>query len=57
MGGPLEVGAKEPVEGAHELHSEFGGQEAFKAFLDCCVIREIDKTVHVEPDMERLVRG
>ena len=55
--GPLEVGAKEPVDGDHEFQSEFGGQEAFKALLDLCVLREIDKIVHVNLEMERLVRG
>ena len=40
MAGPLEVGAKEPVDGAHELHSEFGGQEAFKALLDFCASKK-----------------
>ena len=56
MGGPLEVGAKEPVYSAHEFHSEFGGQEAFKALLDCCFLQEIEKIVHVKPEVERLVR-
>ena len=57
VGRPLEVGPEEPVDRAHDLHFEFGRQEAFKALFDCCVLREIDKTVHVEPEMERLVRG
>ena len=51
MEGPLEVCAKEPVDGAHKFHSEFGGQEAFKALIDCCVLREMDKIVHVDPKM------
>ena len=51
------MGAKEPVERAHEVYSEFGGQEAFKALLGCCILLEIGKTVHVNPEMERLVRG
>ena len=56
MGQPLKVGAKELVDRAHELHFEFGGQEAFKALFDCCVLREIDTFVHVEPGMERIFR-
>ena len=51
------MGSKEPVDGAREFQSEFGGQEVFKALLDCCVLPEIDKIVHVQPEMERLVRG
>ena len=57
VGRPLKVGTDEPVNGTHELHFEFGGQEAFKALLDCCVLQEIDKIVHVKHETERLVRG
>ena len=56
MGVPLELGSKEPVDGAQEFHSEFGGQEELKALLDCFVLQEIDKIFHVNPDVERLVR-
>ena len=57
VGGPLKVVAKETVDGAHKFHSDFGGQEAFKSLLNCCVLEEIDKIVNVEPDMDRLVSG
>ena len=56
VGVPLEVGSKEPVDGAQEFHSEIGGQEELKALLDCFVLQEIDKIFHVNPDVERLVR-
>ena len=33
MGGPFEVGAQEPVDGAHEFDLEFGSKETFKPLL------------------------
>ena len=51
------MGAKEPVEGAHEFHSEFVGQEAFKTLLRLMCPPRNRQIVHVEPNMERLVRG
>ena len=53
--GPLEVGAQEPVDGPHEFNLEFCRKQAFEAFLDGGVFGEVDKIVHVEPEMERLV--
>ena len=51
------MGTKESVDHAHELHFEFGGQEAFKALFDYCILREIENIVNVDPGMEGLVYG
>ena len=53
--GPLEVGIQEPVDGAHEFDLEFRRKQVFEAFLDGGVFGEVDKIVHVESEVERLV--
>ena len=49
------MGAGEPVDGPHELYLEFGRKQTFEAFLDGGFFGEVDETVHVESEVERLV--
>ena len=57
MGRPLKVCPEEPVDVPYELDLEFCAKQAFETTLDFGVLREVYKIVHVQPQVERLVRG
>ena len=54
-GRTIQSGHPEPVDGAHELHLKFCGQEAFKPLLDFGIFGEVDEVVNVETQMKGFV--
>ena len=57
VGRPLKVGAKEPVDGAHEFDLELGRKQGFEALIDGRVYGEVNEIIHVELKVKMLICG